>query len=289
VRPGEPETPGGNARTDPIERIAMLPRIAKPGQLTCIDDDCSHGGRAADEGRKTCNACGGRLVRAPEDVPARFGTSPAPAERSNPAERSTPTQRSTPAERSTPTQRSNPAERSTPTQQHRPAQRRSLRDVVEVNQKVIRINHQVYPLRNIARIQSLELEPRRARNAMRAALVAVSVFLVLWFLSATSSDGSWFGLSVFFLAVATIVALTLIGAQKAKYVCALETNGRPSCVLSSSDPAQVDQLVEFLVSAIEHPPAETITQSIANFTTQVFGDQINQSGSGSNVGKVHHA
>ncbi|MEV4133980.1 hypothetical protein AB0J72_17645 [Dactylosporangium sp. NPDC049742] len=59
----------------------MPNRMARPGQLTCVDLTCARSGQPAAEGNTSCAVCGGALERVPDEPPARFTTAPAPTYR----------------------------------------------------------------------------------------------------------------------------------------------------------------------------------------------------------------
>lgn len=158
--------------------------------------------------------------------------------------------------------------------------------VLELRDRTLRINNQVYPLANIARIQSLLWQPPKWRYAVRTLQAAAALGIVVLFFQITQPFNDWTTPMFVTLLISTAVGLLIILALPEKYVFALETNGAQLCLLYSVDPSAVDRLVDLVVRTIENPPTEPVVYSITNFTT-IGGDQINQSGSGS-VGKTAH-
>lgn len=163
---------------------------------------------------------------------------------------------------------------------------------VGVSRRILWIGAAAYPLQNIARAQTFEIMPNRARATMHYLLQ-----VVLWLTlgvggqaalersDLSSSDaGNLAGLTYTVLAVLLIIStvrwlLTLF--RRPLYAMVIETAGSPQTALVSTSEAEVSSLVRQTMDAIDDPGAH-FNYTVHNITS--VGEQYNISGR-QNIGK----
>ncbi|MEU5798481.1 DUF6232 family protein [Streptomyces sp. NPDC047813] len=174
---------------------------------------------------------------------------------------------------------------------------------LRVSKRILWIGRAVYPLANIARVYSVMLRPRRKEAVLRflrysAGTLVVAMLVMLPSLPALALGGSdgqsgaagyvvfvWLlavGAEIFFL----VDMLGVLTAQP-QYVLAVETSGASTALVTSPDPRQLDQLVEQLSYAIEHPDTEfrvTVQSLTVSPKNYYFGDNVNMYGGSGNTG-----
>ncbi|WP_246094527.1 DUF6232 family protein [Streptomyces griseofuscus] len=174
---------------------------------------------------------------------------------------------------------------------------------LRVSKRILWIGRAVYPLANIARVYSFMLRPRRKEAVLRflrysAGTIAIAMLVMLPSLPALALGGSdgqsgaagyvvfvWLlavGAEIFFLA-------DMIGvlAASPQFVLAVETSGASTALVTSPDPRYLDQLVEQLSYAIEHPDTEfrvTVQSLTVSPKNYYFGDNVNMYGGNGNTG-----
>jgi len=178
---------------------------------------------------------------------------------------------------------------------------------LRVSKRLLWIGDAYYPLRNLARVYTLTIRPRRKEAVLlfvKRLLIIGAVTTVLALLAAmidsssrggldSSGSGGSGGLSVLVViaAVAALIyslveMLSVLGAP-AHFVLAIETSGPSTAVVSGRQPDQLRQLAHQIADAIENPEAEftvqvdTITISPKHY---YFGDNVNMYGGSGNVG-----
>ncbi len=174
---------------------------------------------------------------------------------------------------------------------------------LRVSKRILWIGRAVYPLANIARVYSFVLRPRRKEAVLRflrytSGTIAIAMLVMLPSLPALTLGGSdgqsgaagyvvfvWLlaiGAGIFFL-VDMIAVLT----ASPQYVLAVETSGASTALVTSPDPRYLDQLVEQLSYAIEHPDTEfrvTVQSLTVSPKNYYFGDNVNMYGGSGNTG-----
>jgi molybdopterin converting factor small subunit len=168
---------------------------------------------------------------------------------------------------------------------------------VRISRQVLWVGAEAYPLRNIARAQTITLVPDRWR-ACRRYLTAV-VFWVLLGVAAVAAikvasrlnggqgsnplHAAAVGALVLALALFAVSTIRLIRVLSARtyYALVIETAGTPRRALVSTDGNLVRELVRQIMKAIDDPQAE-FRQTVINHH---YGDKIYQNGD-FNVGKV---
>lgn len=169
---------------------------------------------------------------------------------------------------------------------------------IGVSQGVLWIGGEAYPLHNIARVQNVELVPRRGRavgafvkEMLLWVALGVGGVVALRFAELSSSDVETFtryiAIGAVALAVFSILKVLVALARRTYYALVIETSGRPHTAVISPDEAELDQLVRRIMYAISNPRARE-----ANFSQTVVhhhhnnnygGQQFNMHG-GNNVG-----
>jgi hypothetical protein len=127
---------------------------------------------------------------------------------------------------------------------------------IQITKRTVRIGYQVYPLANIARVQTRKITSRRRAPAVQLAVTAVLMFLLvgLWWLTKFSMVflvvPGLLGLRILYLVV------TLLRLGKPQYVLVIETGGTEYTALSGADPHEIDRIREEIANAMETPPNE---------------------------------
>lgn len=170
---------------------------------------------------------------------------------------------------------------------------------IGVNQGILWIGGEAYPLHNIARVQNVELVPGRGR----AAGTFVKQFLIwvvlgvggvagLRFADLSSSDVAtyteYIGIGVGTLVLISLVRLLVVLLRRTYYALVIETSGTPHTAVISPDKGVVNGLVHQIMGAISNPrdPRVNFQTTVVNHHhgNNYYGNQhINQYG-GNNVG-----
>ena len=163
---------------------------------------------------------------------------------------------------------------------------------VGVSRRILWIGSAAYPLSNIARAQTIEIAPNRAR-AVRVFLGEVLAVLALGWAATTAaglvrvqvasrSDLRQIVLWVV-LGLLVLAALRLLVTvwTRTYYAMVIETAGSPRTALVSRDRAEVLSLVRRTMEAIDDPAADFHQQVHHHIS---IGEQYNIAGKG-NIGK----
>jgi hypothetical protein len=167
-------------------------------------------------------------------------------------------------------------------------------DIVVGRHTVRMGGHQVIQLRNVARIYSLSVDPRTTEVFVRmlVELVVLSAGIGGFYVVLTKG-GAWLPLSAgdlrsailglfLMLILIYLVRVVRLGGRRAVYVFAMDITGGSCFTLASEDRNVVNDLMHLIAGAIENPPSRPVMHHIQNL---IMGDQINQSGSGTKIGK----
>jgi heme/copper-type cytochrome/quinol oxidase subunit 2 len=177
---------------------------------------------------------------------------------------------------------------------------------IEVSRRILHIGSAAYPLQNIARVQSQELEWVRwpaIKSFLRAAVIwiVLGVAATVAVKIAARRGGSYstialdqnhylsiaWGVVVALLAIsAALLLFRLRGTWRQYYALVIDSAGSASAALVSPDRRLIRDLVAKITKAIENPddPAASFSPITINNHNHI-GDNINVSGSG-NTGKV---
>jgi len=176
---------------------------------------------------------------------------------------------------------------------------------VEVSRRILHIGSAAYPLQNIARVQSQELEWVRW-PAIKSFLKAFVIWILLGAaataaikVTASRQSGSTIALNQgHYIAIAWGVAAALIaisgivllvrlrGTWRQYYALVIDTAGSARAALVNPDRMIISSLVAKITKAIENPddPASSFPPLTINNYNHV-GDNVNVNGTG-NTGKV---
>ncbi|MGW2116782.1 DUF6232 family protein [Streptomyces zhihengii] len=163
---------------------------------------------------------------------------------------------------------------------------------MRVGANLLWVGEAAYPLRNITRVHTFVLEPKRLEAFLGFlkwfAVTALSA-LVLAAASEDSSTGS--GQTVLVLggvvAIGLVVQLVKELAAPSQHVLEVETSGASTAMVTLPDPARLRRLLEALVHAIEHPEVEfqmQVERVLVNPKNYHFGDNVNMYGGINNTG-----
>jgi hypothetical protein len=151
---------------------------------------------------------------------------------------------------------------------------------MEIRGGTLRIGHEAYQLRNIARVSAFTLEKVYANSGL---VVLVLFGLALMLLAAGSEVPG--GIGVIGFAVAAISGLVLLNRyleQNRLHVLCVEPCGVPPRILVSGDLHQLVGAREFILKAIEDPPDRPISWTLNNIHV---GDKTTINGD-HNIGKI---
>jgi len=156
---------------------------------------------------------------------------------------------------------------------------------IVLNTRTLRIGHQTYQLRNIARVQTVALGRLRKPHLILSTLPwAFGFVLILLVAAASNSPSSDSGpLAITFLAVVGIIIGLIFIYRRARnqdvtlYALLLETTGYPQTVLASPNYPELSRLSDAIVRAIENPPVSEQVYNVQNIQN-VHGDQFTVKG-----------
>ncbi len=155
---------------------------------------------------------------------------------------------------------------------------------VEIRRHIMYIDSQLYQLRNIARVQNLELKPDRTRIFRTLAargLAIIALLVVLNVMLDSESIATLNGLGFLVLAGLVIYHIS-VAVRRPWYFLLLETTGTPFAVLFSKQSSVIDQLVHMIGGALENPPTAPQVMHIGDV---VMGDVLKMIGD-RNIGKL---
>ncbi|MEU4468905.1 DUF6232 family protein [Streptomyces sp. NPDC024017] len=178
---------------------------------------------------------------------------------------------------------------------------RAMTDVeLRVSKRLLWVGQAAYPLRNIARVYTFTLHPKRKEAVIRfltrtgitlAVAIGLSIIGSVTFLASESTGSGlltfvWIGSGaalIYFL----VDMLSVVTAQS-HYVLAIETAGPSTAMVTSRNPQHLDQLVGYVAGALENPDTEfqvTVERLTINSPTNYhFGDSVNMYGGSGNTG-----
>ncbi|WP_191299133.1 DUF6232 family protein [Lentzea cavernae] len=169
---------------------------------------------------------------------------------------------------------------------------------IRINPRTVRIGHQVYPLANISRVQTLEVR-WGGRLATSYPVKAIAVLLVLFALvsgaivvlvpalgvggRALTTQLLMGAMALFGVSTAYFVLLFLyrLLLRRKHYALLLEASGTQYTALSGTDLAELHRIEAEIVNAIEKPPTREHVVEVHG--DLVLGNQTKQTGSGSRM------
>lgn len=129
---------------------------------------------------------------------------------------------------------------------------------VVVRSHTLRLDYQIYPLANIARIQAGRLKIKKGISGREVGVGLSSVLLVLSGLMAWASTGSPSSAALLMITVGLVAAGAVLAYRynfrRGDYVLSVESAGGYSTQVFSRERAPIEELEHSLVEAIENPP-----------------------------------
>ncbi|MEV1172890.1 DUF6232 family protein [Nonomuraea sp. NPDC049784] len=170
---------------------------------------------------------------------------------------------------------------------------------IRISKRVVKIGHEVYPLANISRVQTLRLVPA-GKQATFYPLQQIVILLVLlagigvaalvvlpeldpgFDLEATARQFTMLaaalaGIRMTYLLIVLFYRLI----RKKRYALVIETAGTQYTALSGTDSSELHRIKDRIVDAIEDPPSNEQTIHVSGDV--VMGDQHKQTGSDSRM------
>ncbi|MFB6556007.1 DUF6232 family protein [Streptomyces sp. NPDC056405] len=171
---------------------------------------------------------------------------------------------------------------------------------LRVGKRLLWVGGAAYPVRNITRVYTFLLTPRRGEATLLffkrlGIILAVAIALtILGGITGLGGDRAaaegfitfvWIGAVVALVYCAAVLGSVLTAASH--WVLAVETSGASTALVTSTDTQHLNQLVGHVVNAIENPEAEfqvTVETLAINPRNYHFGDNVNMYGGSGNVG-----
>lgn len=158
---------------------------------------------------------------------------------------------------------------------------------IRINRRLLRIGDQIYPLANIARVQTLWIEWQPKTSPAGGILLGIAVIAYIL---------SWLGfdlpVSNTLVVIAGIVGVIWFGISdaiarpKRRFLLVIETNGAQTAVLASTVEPEIRKLEHAVVNAIENPPSQEQVLKVSGdivFGDKIDRDKILQHGSGNSA------
>ncbi|WP_308408596.1 DUF6232 family protein [Streptomyces sp. AC627_RSS907] len=171
---------------------------------------------------------------------------------------------------------------------------------MRVSKRLLWVGGAAYPLRNITRVYTFLLTPRRGEATVlffkRVGIILPVAFAmtILGSLTGLGSDAETAEAIIKWVWLGTVMALIYcagsLGAvliSSSHWVLAVETSGASTALVTSKDTQHLNQLVGHVVNAIENPEAEfqvRVETLTINPRHYYFGDNVNMYGGTGNVG-----
>lgn len=155
---------------------------------------------------------------------------------------------------------------------------------IKIENGVVRIGRDVYPLRNISHVASRWIDPQPAKT--RAVKNFIVRTLICTFVAGIVGSASTAGGVLVFLGGMAVLIWRLVLALQLRplYGLVLNTNGVQHDAIWSFEESEIEELVEAITDALGHPDTAS---TIINLNHVASGDIIQQYGPGS-VGKQVH-
>lgn len=171
---------------------------------------------------------------------------------------------------------------------------------LRVSKQLLWVGGAAYPLRNITRVYTFLLTPRRGAATvlfLKRVGIVLSVTFALMILSGITSIGTSEDPSetitefVFFGALVAlvycVVDLGSVLSSASHWVLAVETSGASTALVTSKSVQHLNELVEYVVNSIENPETEfqvRVDALMINPRNYHFGDNVNMYGGTNNTG-----
>jgi len=167
---------------------------------------------------------------------------------------------------------------------------------IGVSGGILRVGGEAYPLHNIARVQNVELVPRRgravasfAKQILLWAVLAAGAGAGLHYADLPSSDvetyTQYVAIGVGTLLLISVVKLLIALARRTYYALVIETSGIPHTAVISPDKDVVNGLVHHILQAISNPRYTFHETVVHHHGDNYFGGQhVSMHGGSNNVG-----
>lgn len=153
---------------------------------------------------------------------------------------------------------------------------------VAVKKQVLWVGAEAYPVSNIARAQTIELQPRRARAVFRflglavlwTALAVAAVFGIDRLGEAAPGVDGFTGVPLIvggILILINLVGLIRTLARRTLYALVIETSGSPHSALITRDEEQLKLIVRKIMDAINNPQVSYGPISVQNYQVEKVG------------------
>ena len=146
---------------------------------------------------------------------------------------------------------------------------------LRVSKRLLWIGDAVYPLRNIVRVQTCSLKPKRAEAglifAKRIGIVAAVVLGAITIDIATHilGGGGTLSASAFLLglvaATASLADMVRIVSASEYHVLSVETGGPSSAVVTCANEEVLRRLVEYITDAIDNPDGDGLAATMSRY------------------------
>ncbi|MFE6662916.1 DUF6232 family protein [Streptomyces sp. NPDC057697] len=172
---------------------------------------------------------------------------------------------------------------------------------LRVGKRLLWVGGAAYPLRNITRVYTFLLTPKRGEATVRffkrlALILAVAFGLLILDgitrFGSSEDSGSITGLVQTGGLIAFVfsgVELLMVLTARAHWVLAVETSGLSTALVTSKNIPHLNELVGHVVNAIENPDVEfqvKVDTLMINPKNYQFGDNVNMYGGSGNTGMV---
>ena len=165
---------------------------------------------------------------------------------------------------------------------------------VRVDNQVLWIGAQAYPVHNIARAQTVALKPRRGRAVFR-----FLGFVLLWIVlaiaatfainsSALATQGAGQLSALPFIVAGALILISFIAlirtlATQTLYALVIETSGQPHSALVTEDVVRLREIVKNVMDAINNPQVSYGPVTVNN----IKSDRIGNIGDHAHIGTMN--
>lgn len=165
---------------------------------------------------------------------------------------------------------------------------------IRINKRTVRIGHEVYPLANISRLQTVQLHYGKKKSTFQPVkeMAAVLVFAIAAAVAVTMSGipqaeqiMRWIVIVTALCVAYLLIVFVHRMLRRPIYSLAIETAGTQFTLLSSHDLGTVRMIEREVVNAIENPPNYEKVFQVGDIILgdKIGRDKISQSGYGNTM------